>query len=89
MKSYVREFVNEVASITEFPRRKDLNRGVIGIRLTDEDTSILKAIADKWGCSMSGAAAFLIEEAIKDAGEEAGVWLPLQEEEPVCEDTEE
>jgi N-acetylglutamate synthase-like GNAT family acetyltransferase len=74
MKSYVREHVKSISTISERKRRRDVVRGVIGIRLTSEDMEILSRVAKHFNITKSGMAETLLEDAIKDAAEELRLW---------------
>ena len=73
-RSYVREHIRSIHSMWERPRRRDVVRGVMGVRLVSEDMDILNKLAAHFGISKSGTCEMLLEDAIRDAAEELGLW---------------
>jgi hypothetical protein len=89
MRSYVREFVRSLRFHQEHRYRKNVRKGAIGLRLTHDDLKLLQEVSAKWNMTVTGMAGLLLAEAVKDAANEVGMWRPEEEEEPVCQDSEE
>lgn len=79
-KSYVREMSREIEGIYERPYRKHVMNNQFTVRLPEDEAAIIRQIASKWGCSNTTVVEMILEEAVKDAGEELGLWAPDFEE---------